>query len=147
MPSETLTNFTYDDLLQMPDDGRRYEIIDGELIVMRGDGPDFHALMRRDACRSDGKVGQMATAMPATFVAFDLLYHRHKSIVRLPLAERRVYSNTISPDWSAFSFLVGIAGASTAFVGVGIAAANFGRGGGASRTGASGARGATGVTV
>ena len=33
MASETLTNFTYDDLLQMPDDGRHYEIIDGELIV------------------------------------------------------------------------------------------------------------------
>ena len=33
MASETLTNFTYDDLLQMPDDGRQYEILDGELIV------------------------------------------------------------------------------------------------------------------
>src|SRR5207237_384579 len=26
-------NFTYDDLLEMPDDGRHYEILDGELIV------------------------------------------------------------------------------------------------------------------
>jgi Uma2 family endonuclease len=33
MAPETLTNFTYDDLLEMPDDGRRYEILDGELIV------------------------------------------------------------------------------------------------------------------
>ncbi len=33
MASETLTNFTYDDLLKMPDDGRHYEILDGELIV------------------------------------------------------------------------------------------------------------------
>lgn len=29
----TLPPLTYDDLLEMPDDGRRYEIIDGELIV------------------------------------------------------------------------------------------------------------------
>ena len=29
----TLRPLTYDDLLQMPDDGQRYEIIDGELIV------------------------------------------------------------------------------------------------------------------
>jgi len=33
MASETLTNFTYNDLLEMPDDGRHYEIIDGELVV------------------------------------------------------------------------------------------------------------------
>lgn len=33
---ETPTNktWTYDDLLQLPDDGTRYEIIDGELVVM-----------------------------------------------------------------------------------------------------------------
>ena len=33
MATETLTNFTYHDLLEMPDDGRHYEILDGELIV------------------------------------------------------------------------------------------------------------------
>ena len=33
MAPETLTNFTYHDLLEMPDDGRHYEILDGELIV------------------------------------------------------------------------------------------------------------------
>src|SRR5436853_4790826 len=33
MATETLTNFTYNDLLEMPDDGRHYEILDGELIV------------------------------------------------------------------------------------------------------------------
>jgi Uma2 family endonuclease len=33
MGTETLTNFTYNDLLEMPNDGRHYEILDGELIV------------------------------------------------------------------------------------------------------------------
>src|SRR5213596_1301195 len=33
MAPETLTNFTYNDLLEMSDDGRHYEILDGELIV------------------------------------------------------------------------------------------------------------------
>ncbi len=33
MAKETLSNFTYNDLLEMPDDGRHYEILDGELIV------------------------------------------------------------------------------------------------------------------
>ena len=33
MAPETLTNFTYNDLLEMPDDGRHYEILDGELTV------------------------------------------------------------------------------------------------------------------
>jgi len=44
-----------------------------------------------------------------------------------------------------FSFFVGIAGASTAFVATGIADRAAGSGGGASRTGASGAGGATGA--
>ncbi len=33
MAPETLTKFTYEDLLEMPDDGRHYEILGGELIV------------------------------------------------------------------------------------------------------------------
>ena len=33
MAKETLSNFTYNDLIEMPDDGRHYEILDGELIV------------------------------------------------------------------------------------------------------------------
>lgn len=33
MASETLTDFTYDDLLELPDDGRHYQILDGELVV------------------------------------------------------------------------------------------------------------------
>jgi len=46
-----------------------------------------------------------------------------------------------------FSFFVGIAGASTAFVATGIADTSGGSGGGASRTGASGAGGATGGVI
>ncbi|HEX9982451.1 MAG TPA: Uma2 family endonuclease [Thermoanaerobaculia bacterium] len=33
MATDTTTRLTYDDLVQLPDDGRRYEIIDGELFV------------------------------------------------------------------------------------------------------------------
>jgi Uma2 family endonuclease len=40
MAKETLSNFTYDDLLEMPDDGRHYEILDGELIVNAA--PNLH---------------------------------------------------------------------------------------------------------
>ena len=40
MAPETLTNFTYNDLLEMPDDGRHYEILDGELIVNAA--PNIH---------------------------------------------------------------------------------------------------------
>ena len=40
MAKETLSNFTYDDLLEIPDDGRHYEILDGELIVNAS--PNLH---------------------------------------------------------------------------------------------------------
>lgn len=47
MTAETLTNFTYDDLLEMPDDGRLYEIIDGELVVNAAPVPRHQIIASR----------------------------------------------------------------------------------------------------
>jgi Uma2 family endonuclease len=47
MASETLTNFTYNDLLEMPDDGRQYEIVGGELIVNASPIPRHQMIVSR----------------------------------------------------------------------------------------------------
>jgi Uma2 family endonuclease len=44
MASQTTTKLTYEDYVKLPDDGNRYEIIDGELIVNPAPVP-FHQLV------------------------------------------------------------------------------------------------------
>lgn len=47
MAVETATRFTYDDLVHLPEDGKRYEIIDGELFVNASPVPRHQRIVRR----------------------------------------------------------------------------------------------------
>lgn len=95
MASETLTNFTYDDLLEMPDDGRRYEILNGELVVNASPIPRHQRVVFRlatilDAHVEANRLGVVYTApLDVIFsqqwvVEPDILYicNARKSIVR-----------------------------------------------------------------
>ncbi|HEX9982452.1 MAG TPA: Uma2 family endonuclease [Thermoanaerobaculia bacterium] len=46
MAPDTTTRLTYDDLVHLPDDGRRYEIIDGELFVNAAPVPRHQRIVR-----------------------------------------------------------------------------------------------------
>jgi Uma2 family endonuclease len=46
MTADTSIRLTYDDLVQLPDDGRRYEIIDGELFVNAAPVPRHQRIVR-----------------------------------------------------------------------------------------------------
>jgi DNA ligase D-like protein (predicted ligase) len=63
--------------------------LDGEIVVLKGGKPDFAALQRREQVRSEFKIKQLARLMPATLVAFDLLYRQSESVMHLPCQERR----------------------------------------------------------
>jgi Uma2 family endonuclease len=63
MATETLTNFTYNDLLEMPDDGRHYEILDGELIVNAAPIPRHQRIAFRLATILDRYVEANHTGM------------------------------------------------------------------------------------
>jgi DNA ligase D-like protein (predicted ligase) len=68
-------------------------VLDGEIIHLTDGRPDFHALLARErsyvSSRQPDAV-KLARARPVQFMAFDLLYERGKTIMPLPLHERRV---------------------------------------------------------
>jgi bifunctional non-homologous end joining protein LigD len=65
-------------------------IVDGELIVTDVDGrPDTVALQEREHATSPAAIGRAAAAHPATYVVYDLLYARGRSMMRDPLHRRQ----------------------------------------------------------
>jgi ATP-dependent DNA ligase len=64
-------------------------VIDGEIVVVGQGGLDFDALQQR-LHPAASRVAKLASATPASFVAFDLLAAGGKSTMELPQSERRV---------------------------------------------------------
>lgn len=65
-------------------------IVDGELIVSDRDGrPDPVALDSRQHASSAGSVARAAAAASVTYIVYDLLYLRGRSLLREPLVRRR----------------------------------------------------------
>ncbi len=64
-------------------------IVDGEVVVVGAAGPDFDALQQR-LHPAASRVARPAVATPASFVAFDLLAARGRSLLALPQSERRL---------------------------------------------------------
>ncbi|MCK1799099.1 ATP-dependent DNA ligase [Streptomyces sp. XM4193] len=63
-------------------------VVDGEIVIVRGDRLDFDALLER-IHPADSRVRRLAAETPAAFVAFDLLALEDRSLMEAPLAERR----------------------------------------------------------
>ncbi len=65
-------------------------IMDGEVVVLRGDGvPDFGRLQARFGVDDLKRVGVLAKTTPVTYVAFDLLHVNGQDIIARPLVERK----------------------------------------------------------
>src|SRR5687768_1688773 len=63
-------------------------VLDGEIVVVGDKGLDFDALQMR-LHPAASRVEKLARSSPASFVAFDLLARRGKSLMHRPQAERR----------------------------------------------------------
>jgi ATP-dependent DNA ligase len=63
-------------------------VVDGEIIVARGDRLDFEALQQR-IHPAASRVRLLATRTPASFVAFDLLGLGDEALLEMPFAQRR----------------------------------------------------------
>jgi bifunctional non-homologous end joining protein LigD len=74
-------------------------IVDGELIVSDRDGrPDAAALEARQRAEGAQAVAQAAAGHPVTYVVYDLLYLRGRSMLREPLQRRRARLNQSIPS-------------------------------------------------
>ena len=63
-------------------------MVDGEIVVPRGDRLDFEALLQR-IHPAESRVNLLAEQTPASFVAFDLLALGDESLLETPFAERQ----------------------------------------------------------
>lgn len=64
-------------------------VLDGEIVVMHEGRPDFMKLQQREHAMDEFKAGLLAKQLPATYVVFDILHWKGRSLVKLPLEERR----------------------------------------------------------
>jgi ATP-dependent DNA ligase len=64
-------------------------VLDGEIVILRQGKPDFGLLLSRNQARAPLKIRSLARTIPATYVVFDLLYHRFEPLLALPLWARR----------------------------------------------------------
>lgn len=67
---------------------KRKCILDGELIILNGT-PDFYELQRRTILSDRFKIQLAYKSLPASFVAYDILYLDDKEVISLPLLERK----------------------------------------------------------
>ena len=64
-------------------------VIDGELVVLRNGVPDFNLLQKREQSGRPERIRLLSESLPATYIAFDLLYLNGKSLLNTPLVIRR----------------------------------------------------------
>jgi bifunctional non-homologous end joining protein LigD len=71
-------------------------VVDGEIIVMREGKPDFQSLLERGQAVSSLEIDRQIVRAPAVYIVFDILEKDGKSLVKLPLMERKaILSNSL----------------------------------------------------
>ena len=78
-------------------------VLDGEIVIEQDGRLDFGALTSRLRPRSAGEqanIARLAEALPAVFLAFDVLWHVD-DVMPLPFAERRAVLEAAAADWSS----------------------------------------------
>lgn len=64
-------------------------VLDGEITVFVKGRPSFRALAERDHQNERMKIEYLSHAMPVSYIVFDILYARGKSVMDRPLRERK----------------------------------------------------------
>ena len=64
-------------------------VLDGELVVLRDGKPSFSLLQTRAPLCCQHKIRTLARTTPATYVVFDQLFDRYRSLMDEPLSTRR----------------------------------------------------------
>ncbi len=64
-------------------------VLDGEVVVLENGKPSFPKLMQREQIQGEGKVAMLQRFLPATFIAFDILFDAGENVMKLPLSARK----------------------------------------------------------
>jgi bifunctional non-homologous end joining protein LigD len=75
-------------------------ILDGEMVVLRNGRADFSLVQARDKTKAPLKIRTLSRSMPATYIAFDLLFQDYRSLLDEPLIARRERLANIIASWS-----------------------------------------------
>ncbi|AEH45292.1 DNA polymerase LigD, ligase domain protein [Thermodesulfatator indicus DSM 15286] len=73
-------------------------IFDGEIVVLKDGRPEFRLLQEREHVKSPLKIKMLSERLPATYMAFDLLYFEGKPILDKPLRERKALLKELLPE-------------------------------------------------
>ncbi len=74
-------------------------IVDGEIVAFEGGRPSFERLQSRINLQSPRDIERAVGACPVTFVAFDLLYIDGRSLIDVPVEERKaLLDELVVPD-------------------------------------------------
>lgn len=63
--------------------------MDGELILIKDGKPDFYEIQRRSLMSNTFKIKLASSKLPASFIAFDILYYDDHSVIDLPIMQRK----------------------------------------------------------
>ncbi len=66
-------------------------ILDHELVVLKNGMPDFNEILRRTGMTKALKIQLSANRLPASIIAYDILYYKDRDITNLPITERKKY--------------------------------------------------------
>ena len=73
-------------------------VLDGELVVMRDNKPHFRSIMARKNREDTFKIKLLSKSMPAMFITWDILYADGRSLIDLPLMERKeILTSAVQP--------------------------------------------------
>lgn len=64
-------------------------ILDGELFILKNGKTDFYEIQRRALMSDPFKISLAAAKLPASFVAYDIIYLKDSLVTDLPLMERK----------------------------------------------------------
>ena len=84
-------NAHYPELMQISQNIKRQKrcILDGELIVLKDDKPQFFEVQRRAIISDQTKIQIISSRYPVSFVPFDFLYYDTETLATRPLIEQK----------------------------------------------------------
>lgn len=87
---QNLRTKQYPDLLNISKQCRAKSIVlDGELIVIKNDKPDFPSIMKRDLTQNREHIDYLQKTLPVQYMLFDILYIDGQELQNKDLATRR----------------------------------------------------------